>query len=498
MKTTSKSFCLISILSAFTGCAQVDPGRGRAQTLTVEPASGPGGSLVTVTGSGFQDGDFVQLSSATLGTLALTTVSLSSSVIVALLPSGDVLPPGPVGIQARRHPRPTAPDPTPTPTPTAPFTVTPGRTFYISPTGSDSNAGTLAAPWARPDTAAARMQPGDLTYVRAGTYSGSYTITQSGKSGSPLTFRAYPGEKPLLVNPASSPYSVTLVAIGSYLTFDGLRVSNDHVPGNGVEIDAGTHDVTFSNGEVFNVKGNGIIISGTNNLVTGSSIHDVAVDGQHNHCIYIEGASNTIRKNVIYNAKYYGVHLYSGKTDVSGGHNLIEQNLIYHNGYGTVADGYSHSTAGIILADQQPATIVRNNVLCDNANYALYVNYYMPDNQVTGNVSCYNKSGGFYMEGAGTNLSFTNNISYNDAAPAMMGMPGVTGDYNTYWKAGSTPQLQWQWTGYTLAAYQKAFSQELHSKIADPVFTNPPVGSFDDTKATSYNFCTSLNSALCN
>jgi hypothetical protein len=85
-------------------------------------------------------------------------------------------------------------------------------TYYVAPTGSDTNAGSMTAPfasWARAEMAAA---PGDTVYFRGGTY--KYTralstcptatstinvidLTKSGKSGNPIRYWAYSGEKPV-------------------------------------------------------------------------------------------------------------------------------------------------------------------------------------------------------------------------------------------------------------------------------------------------------------
>jgi hypothetical protein len=85
-------------------------------------------------------------------------------------------------------------------------------TWYVAPTGSDTAAGTEAAPfasWARAQTAASA---GDTVYFRDGTY--AYTdatstcsstgstisdvvLSKSGTSGNPINYWAYPGEHPL-------------------------------------------------------------------------------------------------------------------------------------------------------------------------------------------------------------------------------------------------------------------------------------------------------------
>jgi hypothetical protein len=85
-------------------------------------------------------------------------------------------------------------------------------TYYVAPNGSDSVAGTQAAPfasWARAQTAAV---PGDTVYFRGGIYkyttatstctSGTATVNavilnKSGAPGTPIRYWAYPGETPV-------------------------------------------------------------------------------------------------------------------------------------------------------------------------------------------------------------------------------------------------------------------------------------------------------------
>lgn len=64
--------------------------------------------------------------------------------------------------------------------------------WYVSPTGSDSNTGTLTAPFAtiaRAATAvAAQTAPGALVNVAPGTYVGNFTLTCAGTSTAPVVF----------------------------------------------------------------------------------------------------------------------------------------------------------------------------------------------------------------------------------------------------------------------------------------------------------------------
>lgn len=66
-------------------------------------------------------------------------------------------------------------------------------TFYVSTTGSDTAAGTAAAPWRTIQHAVDAAQPGDTVLIGAGTYREVITIRKSGTATAPLTISAAPG-----------------------------------------------------------------------------------------------------------------------------------------------------------------------------------------------------------------------------------------------------------------------------------------------------------------
>src|SRR5579871_1689879 len=65
--------------------------------------------------------------------------------------------------------------------------------FVVSPSGSDSNVGDLAHPFATIQHAASVAQPGDTVYIRGGTYHETVTPARSGISGAPIIFEPYDG-----------------------------------------------------------------------------------------------------------------------------------------------------------------------------------------------------------------------------------------------------------------------------------------------------------------
>lgn len=66
--------------------------------------------------------------------------------------------------------------------------------FYVSTRGSDTNAGTLTAPFRTIQRAADFAGPGDTVLIRGGTYRETVRPARSGGSGEPITFRPYNNE----------------------------------------------------------------------------------------------------------------------------------------------------------------------------------------------------------------------------------------------------------------------------------------------------------------
>jgi parallel beta-helix repeat protein len=72
-------------------------------------------------------------------------------------------------------------------------------TYYVSTSGSNSNAGTsTAAPLRTINSALGRAKPGDFVFVRAGTYREEVEAKKAGAAGQPIFLSAYPGEVPVI------------------------------------------------------------------------------------------------------------------------------------------------------------------------------------------------------------------------------------------------------------------------------------------------------------
>ena len=69
---------------------------------------------------------------------------------------------------------------------------------YVALTGSNSNAGTITAPWRNIDYAVDHLAAGDTLYIRGGTYFETVSASVSGSASSPITIRSYPGERAII------------------------------------------------------------------------------------------------------------------------------------------------------------------------------------------------------------------------------------------------------------------------------------------------------------
>ena len=80
--------------------------------------------------------------------------------------------------------------------------------FYVAPDGNDRNAGTKSMPWRTLQHAADALSPGETVWIRGGEYTSRntdiVTITKSGRAGAYISYKAYPGEKPLLTVPLNT------------------------------------------------------------------------------------------------------------------------------------------------------------------------------------------------------------------------------------------------------------------------------------------------------
>lgn len=248
--------------------------------------------------------------------------------------------------------------------------------YYVTTSGSSAGDGTTGSPWSLSyalSGAGGVVNPGDTIWIRAGTYTGSFTSTLAGTLAAPIIVRNYPGERALLNGNGSSN---TLKIDGTYTWFWGLEVqvgtsgrtsqrmdavyvrNTSHVKlihllvhdgGSGIYTEPGATDV-----EIYGC------------IIYNNGWQNGALDRGHGHGIYIKNNSGTklARDNIVFNQFGYGLHEYS---DLGAGSLVgisFKHNVAFNNGALAVA---GTSEAGNLLAGGEEA--VSGGVVDSNLAY---------------------------------------------------------------------------------------------------------------------------------
>ena len=124
--------------------------------------------------------------------------------------------------------------------------------LYVSSSGSDTSAGTIDAPLKTITKALSLLQPGDTVYVRGGRYllTSTISIPKSGTNSAMYYLFAYSGERP-------------------FLDFSAMSISGSN---RGINL---SKSYWYIKGfDIWKAGDNGIIISGSNNIVENCSLSE--------------------------------------------------------------------------------------------------------------------------------------------------------------------------------------------------------------------------------
>lgn len=125
--------------------------------------------------------------------------------------------------------------------------VSQGASYYVSPSGDDSNPGTESQPWRTIKHAAAIAGAGETVYVRNGIYEEAVSFDRSGSPQNIIRFKAYPNEAPVIQGETIG-VGTAIRIHGSYFQFEGFEIRNwdtgIEMTGHHIEIaDCSVHDL---------------------------------------------------------------------------------------------------------------------------------------------------------------------------------------------------------------------------------------------------------------
>jgi hypothetical protein len=165
--------------------------------------------------------------------------------------------------------------------------ITPGSgvEFFVAPSGSDTNPGTMALPFKTLTQGNLVAQPGTTIWMMAGTFQYAVTmgLTKSGTEGAPIRVWAFPGTRPVL------DYSGETKGLS---TARGIEISGNYWHLKGLEVE--------------NAGDNGIAITGSHNIVEGVSLHGNSDTGLQITVSTAQATNNTFGAyNLILNCDSY-------------------------------------------------------------------------------------------------------------------------------------------------------------------------------------------------
>ena len=343
--------------------------------------------------------------------------------------------------------------------------------YYVSPTGSDANDGSMATPWQTIQYGVDHIMAGDILNIMAGTYTGKININVSGSAGQVITIQNNAGDQVFIDGTSLANYEYLMKIDGqNYITISGLIFQNyQKLDAIGIEVINSSHISILNNefvnidysttavGQVPNSSQNSqpIIVFGrdplnpmTDLLIRGNTIHDCEVG--FSECISVNGnidgfeVSNNLvynntnipivaighegecsdpqfdqaRNGVIKNNTVHdnpGAYAAAGGIYVDGAKNvIIENNISYNNNYGIEVGCENNGNAP---NDPSASNItVRNNLLYNNTNTGIALGGYdyptsgkVTDAVITNN-TCFNNDAGNTYTGEIT-ISYVENAS---------------------------------------------------------------------------------------
>jgi Putative Ig domain/Immunoglobulin domain/Immunoglobulin I-set domain len=269
------------------------------------------------------------------------------------------------------------------------FTLTIGNptatacTLYVSPSGSDSNSGTLSAPWQTPQQAANNAAAGQTVCFRGGSYpqtvtSGyQQTFSKSGSAGNPIIFTNYPGEIAVIqgstrINGSYLTFRGTPQGAGSCdainhcgLVFEGSQGYNIDAIDICCAVNSNSNFVQFDHVEIRKATYHaGLYQEGCNNSIVGSYVHDNGAfnaNRSEDNGIYWSvtpaGCTNggLIANNLVENNYSKGIQLYDGGSATSPAYVTVTENTSVNNG----------AQGAVVWGDHN---IFVNNILYNNNN----------------------------------------------------------------------------------------------------------------------------------
>jgi parallel beta-helix repeat protein len=271
--------------------------------------------------------------------------------------------------------------------PAASASAADGCDRVAAPGGSNSAAGTEAAPYATAQKLVDSTAPGQVGCLRGGRYSENVRVNHGGSSNSNrVTIRSFPGERAAIHGRLYVPDE------SNFVTFEQLNLNGHDSPMcgntgsdycqqpsptvNGDDIVFQDDDVTNDHSGICFALGNQAYGAAQRVIIRRNRIHDCGriPSSNHDHGIYLSDANDVqILDNVIYDNADRGIQLYP-----AADRTIVRGNIIDGNGEGVIFSGEG--------GDTSDDNVVENNVIT-NSKIRFNVESWYPNSSGTGNVA---------------------------------------------------------------------------------------------------------------
>jgi Secretion system C-terminal sorting domain/Right handed beta helix region len=403
--------------------------------------------------------------------------------------------------------------------------------YYVSPSGNNTNIGSLASPWKTIQYGLNQLAANDILNVLTGTYNEKIVIPRNS-----VTLKNHTGNTPIIDGMGIIAQNAIIdISNKSNITIDGFEIKNSIqndaqgilVEGTGTNINIKNckiHDIHFSSNPnaavTASTNAQGIIVYGTNSTtaisnlkITNNQVYDcrlgysegIAVNGNvdgfeiTNNTVYNltnigidvigheasspnpandQARNGLIKNNLVHDC--LSLYATSGGIYVDGGKSIaIENNTSYHNGYG-IEIGCEN------VGKTTDAIKVRNNIIYNNqiAGVSLGGFSYPTSGKVVNssftNNTCY--ANGYSNAGYGElylsyseNTIIENNIFYtntqNKLAFAELTQPTLTFNYNDFYSASGNLSFNWNGVSYSsYVAFKTSTGSNVNSINVNPNF----------------------------
>jgi hypothetical protein len=354
------------------------------------------------------------------------------------------------------------------------------QNFYVSPSGSDANPGTLNSPWKTINFAArnAKVVPGSTVYIIGGTYKERIQLSVSGSPAGYITFTAYQNANVVIDGAELTVNTVPLFNLGrnSYVRISGLKFQNA-----GIGVAGGREYIEIENNYFYNFTNPAIRMLNCSFSKINNNIVDAACTTSWGECITLSGCEYVdVSNNIVRN----------GTTNTNGGEGIDVKGSKYVRVYGNkvynlpaklgiYVDAFEsldaniqvfnnevyNCTNGIVISSERGNDVINvwvyNNLVYDltSGNGVSIVDFsntgYLVQNVIIENNTLIGRGVSIDAKG-GNNIVVRNNIIYDDSTPInIVNRPAGLVLQNNLGNKGTLSALG------------------TNSKLADPLFINP-------------------------